>query len=429
MGSTAPKLLRELSFADVVIAGIGTIIGAGIFAVLGVAAARAGNAIWISFGIAGIAAAFTALSYAEFASMFPRAGAEFDYISEAFGRKPGFIIGCVVLFSCVIASAMVMTSCAGYAASIFGIHPVLIAYCLVPPFLFLLLRGVKDLARAVILSTFAEVGCLLCLLAVSVPFIGSQDYSAMPYGYAGVLSASATVFVAFAGFESIVKLAGETRQPERVIPRALLIALAAVTALYAVAAFGSVSVAGWEALANSQIPITFVFEKALHMNSAHIVSAVIALGIANTAVMILFAGSRVLYGMSAAGVLPAPLSELSPVWQVPSKAVLVTCLLVLPLLALGSVDFLACLTSFFLLSAYIIVNAGVIWLRIRDPRRPRPFRIPLSIRKVPVTACLGIIVSGPLLLLLPADVIVSGLICFVCIGIITLFAGRRGYLS
>jgi 2-polyprenyl-3-methyl-5-hydroxy-6-metoxy-1,4-benzoquinol methylase len=97
MGSTAPNLLRELSFADVVIAGIGTIIGAGIFAVLGVAAARAGNAIWISFCIAGIAAAFTALSYAEFASMFPRAGAEFDYISEAFGRKPGFISGLLIL--------------------------------------------------------------------------------------------------------------------------------------------------------------------------------------------------------------------------------------------------------------------------------------------------------------------------------------------
>jgi len=306
---------------------------------------------------------------------------------------------------------------------------VLIAYCLVPPFLFLLLRGVKDLARAVILTTFIEVGCLLCLFAVSVPFIGSQDYFAMPYGYAGVLSASAIVFVAFAGFESIVKLAGETRQPERVIPRALLIALAAVTVLYAAAAFGSVSVAGWEALASSQIPISLVFEKALHLDSVHTVSAVIALGIANTAVMILFAGSRVLYGMAEAGVLPAPLSELSPRWQVPSKAVVVTSLLVLPLLALGSVDFLACLTSFFLLSAYIVVSAGVIRLRIRDPLRPRPFRIPLSIRNVPVTACLGIIVSGSLLLLLPADVIGAGLICCAGIGIITLLAGRRGYLS
>lgn len=428
MGSTAQNLLRELSFADVVIAGIGTIIGAGIFAVLGVAAARAGNAIWMSFCIAGTAAAFTALSYAEFASMFPRAGAEFDYISEAFGRKAGFITGCVILFSCIMGGAMVMTSCAGYAASILGIHPVLIAYCLVPPFIFLLLRGVKDLARAVILTTFVEVGCLVCLLLVSVPFIGSQDYAAMPYGYAGVLSASATVFVAFAGFESIVKLAGETHEPERVIPRALLVALAAVTVLYAAAAFGSVSVAGWEALASSPIPISLVFEKALHLNSAYIVSAIIALGIANTAVMILFAASRVLYGMSAAGVLPASLSELSPKWQVPSKAVVVTCLLVLPLLALRSVDFLACLTSFFLLSAYIIVNAGVIRLRIRDPRRPRPFRVPLSIRNVPVTTCLGIIVSGSLFLLLPADVIVFGLTCFACIGIITLIAGRRGYL-
>jgi APA family basic amino acid/polyamine antiporter len=428
MAGTTNPLRRDLSFRDVVFAGIGGIIGAGIFALLGSAAAEAGNAVWLSFIIAGIASMFTALSYAELASMFPGPGAEFDYITESFGRRAGFVTGCVILSACIIGGAMVMTSCADYAASITGAPPAVIACLLVPVFLLLLLRGVKDVARFVIVVTAAEVGCLACLILVSLPYAGSQDYLVMPRGFGGVLSASAMVFVAYAGFESIVKFSGETRNPERAIPRALLLALLAVTALYAAAAFGSVSVAGWSALANSPTPITLVFMQALSLNSGAFISAIIVFGTANTAVMILYAASRILYGMSCAGVMPASLSVLSAEWHIPSKAVTVVCLCVLPFLAAGSMAFLAGLASFFYISAYVMVNAGVIALRLSSPSRTRPFAIPLSIRNIPVPSVLGIMVSALLIVLSPADVLSAGLACLLLIGILTLLAVRRGYL-
>lgn len=422
-------LRRELSFFSVMITSIGMIIGAGIFAVLGTVAGEAGNAAWLAFTIAGFAAALTALSYAEFASMFPRAGAEFDYITAAFGKKAGFIAGLVIVISCIIGGAMVMTSCAGYAASILCIHPAIIAFLLVVPFLFFLLRGVKDLARFVILFTVCEAGCLVLLFAISVPYTGTQDYLAMPHGFAGLMSASAMAFVAYAGFESIVKLAGETREPETVIPRALLIALAAVTALYALAAFGSASVAGWQALAGSATPVSLVFGQVLHSSSAQLVSAVIVAGTANTAVMVLFAASRVLYGMASSGVLPASLAKLSPEWQVPSTAVIVAVLGTLPFLALGNVGFLASLASFLFLAVYIIINAGIISLRITDPQRLRPFRIPFAAGRVPLTAFLGMLVSAALLLMLPAQVLAAGSASILVIGLAAWYAGRCGYLD
>lgn len=417
-------LERSLTFPQVVVAGIGMTIGAGVFAVLGVAAGDAGNAVWLAFLIAGFCAILTGLSYAELASMFPRAGAEFDYVSHAFGRRSGVIIGCVVIVACIIGSSTIIVSCASYASQVLGLSPAIIAICLLPIFLFILLREVKSLARFVIILTFVETGCLLLLTLCSVPYFGTNSAFETPYGFSGVLSSAAMVFIAFSGFEGIVKLSEETLEPEKSIPRGLFVALLFVTILYTATAYGSISVVGWEALSESATPVSFVFQHILNHNTVPAVSTAIALGTANSAIMVLYSASRVLYGMAEEGVFPKVFSDLSRKSRVPVKAIILVVACAVPFTMLGDLSSLASLTSLFFIFSYIAINLSVMKLRMKDPGRLRPFRIPVSFMRIPVTACLGLIVSILLMLLLPPGIIVFGIICLCIISGLALVAGR-----
>lgn len=421
MAASDTGLQRHLKFHHVVLAGVGMTIGAGIFAVLGVAAGRAGNAVWLSFLIAGIAAILTGLSYAELASMFPKAGAEFEYLGHAISERAGVLAGCIVIVSCTIGAAMVIASCADYAASLVGLPQYIISIIIIPLFFCILLRGVMDTARFVILLTVAEAGCLLLLVIISLPYAGSQPPFEMPMGLAGVLSASAMVFFAYAGFEGIVKLSEETFEPEQVIPRAILTVLVFVALLYAVAAYGAISVAGWAALSASSTPVTLVFEHALHMKSAAFVSAVIVLGTANSAIMVVFAASRILYSMACRGIFPRCLSSVSPAQNIPINATAAVLLCILPFSLLGNLAFLADLTSLFFLITYLVINTAVVLLRIRDPNRPRPFRIPGSVRNIPVSACLGAIISLGLIFLISPAALVIGFLLICALWLIVRF--------
>lgn len=418
-------LERSLTFPQVAVAGIGMTIGAGVFAVLGVAAGDAGNAVWFAFLIAGICAILTGLSYAELASMFPRAGAEFDYVSHAFGRRYGIIIGCVVIVACIIGSATIIVSCAGYASQVIGLPPEIIAICLLPVFLFILLREVKNLARFVIVLTIVEAGCLLLLTILSIPYFGSHSAFETPYGFDGVLTAAAMVFIAFSGFEGIVKLSEETLEPEKSIPRGLFIALVFVTVLYTATAYGAISVVGWEALSESATPVSFVFQQIFHKDTVAAVSTAIALGTANSAIMVLYAASRVLYGMAEEGVFPKAFSQLSRKSRVPIKAVILVVACAVPFTIMGDLTSLASLTSFFFIVSYIAINLGVMALRIREPERSRPFKIPLSAGKIPVTSFLGLAASVILMFLLPPDIIVFGIICLCVISGAALLSGKK----
>lgn len=421
MSQTSPSLCRNLTFAHVLIMGIGMTIGAGIFVLIGIAAGEAGDAVWISFIIAGIAALLTGLSYAELSSIFPKAGAEYEYVSDAFGRRPGIMIGCVIIVACIFAGAMMITSCADYLSSIIGVRPLILALLIVPVFLVILLRKVIDMARFVIMITFAEIGCLILLFFLSIPYGGADTAFEMPFGFTGVLSASAVVFVAYAGFEGIVKLSEETVDAERVIPRALLAALLCVSLLYSAAAYGAVSIVGWEALSVSSTPVTLAFETALHLNSANtLVSSVIVLATAVGGIMILFAGSRVLYGISSAETLSGVFSQLSPGQKIPANAVIFVVLLSLPFILLGNLNSLADITNFFFIFSFMIINLSVIALRIKNPEYVRPFRIPFSIGRVPVTSLAGAVVLSGLLSRLPAEII---FFCFSLIILIWFFSG------
>jgi APA family basic amino acid/polyamine antiporter len=406
MGTKIP-LKRELGLFEVTLSGIGIILGAGIYALIGKGAALAGNALWLSFAISAVIAVFTGLSYAELSAMFPKAGAEFEYVNHAFGVRAAFVIGWLIIFSGLIGASTVALGFAGYASALTGISPSLLSVGLIIALSLLLTRGVRLSAIFAVLFTLVEVGGLILIILLGIPSLGKVDYLEMPLGIPGVLTAASLVFFAYIGFEDVVKLAEETREPERNIPRGLLMAMGVSILLYILVSIAAVSVAGWEALAASDAPFAMVAGLALGSGASLLLSGIALFATANTVLLMLLASSRISYGMADAGHLPARLAYVHRTHGTPVRATLLVgagaCLFALA----GDIGFAAELTNFTLFLTFTVINATVILLRIRHPRLHRPFRVPGALGRVPILPVAGAVAS--VLLLARLNPVVLGL--------------------
>ena len=164
--------------------------------------------------------------------MFPRAAAEYAYVSEAFGRKAAFVVGWLILASGVLSTATVALGFGGYVAGATALPIVPAALLLIAGLSALAVLGIRETALFAIAMTLIEAGGIVFVILIGLPHLGSVDYFVMPNGFSGVFKGAALVFFAFMGFEEMVKLAEETKDPERTIPRAMLLALPVWVALY-----------------------------------------------------------------------------------------------------------------------------------------------------------------------------------------------------
>jgi APA family basic amino acid/polyamine antiporter len=409
MGTKIP-LKRELGLFEVTLSGIGIILGAGIYALIGKGAALAGNALWLSFAISAAIAVFTGLSYAELSAMFPRAGAEYEYVNRALGMQAAFVIGWLIIFSGMIGASTVALGFAGYASALTGMSPSLLPVGLIVALCLLLTRGIRISALFAVLFTLVELGGLILIILLGIPSLGEVDYLEMPLGLPGVLTAASLVFFAYIGFEDVVKLAEETREPERNIPRGLLIAMAVSILLYILVSVSAASVTGWEALAASDAPFATVAGRALGSGASLLISGIALFATANTVLLMILASSRISYGMAGAGHLPARLAQVhrtrgTPVWATLAVGA-GACLFTLA----GDIGFVAELTNFTLFLTFTVINATVILLRIRHPRFHRPFRVPGSLGRVPLLPVAGLAASAVLLGLLNPRVLGLGVV-------------------
>ncbi|MGI9254072.1 MAG: APC family permease, partial [Thermomicrobiales bacterium] len=226
-------LRRTLGLATLGFYGIGVIIGAGIYSVIGPAAGVAGDALWQAFVLAGVAAALSALSYAELAAMFPHAGAIYVYLRAAWPRLgwlPG-TAGWVLIFTSIAGTAAIARAFAGYATRFLPGPEGLIAVGFIAAVVAIALAGMAWTSRANILLTIIEIAGLIAIIAVGIaaPDFG-RALSAPPHP--GVIDAAGLVFFAFLGFESLANLAEDARDPQRDLPRAMFIAVSVTTVLY-----------------------------------------------------------------------------------------------------------------------------------------------------------------------------------------------------
>jgi len=418
-------LKRDLGLFEVTLSGVGIILGAGIYALIGKAAELAGNSVWIAFALAALIAVFTGLSYAELSSIFPRASAEYEYTNRAFGKRLAFVIGWLIIFSGVIGASTVALGFGGYFEALTGASALPSAVLLILVLSIILLWGIKISAWFAIVFTLIETVGLLIVICIGVPHLGSVDYLDMPNGLRGVFEAAALIFFAYMGFEEMVKLSEETRDPERNMPLALMAALAITILLYILVALSVVSVVPPEVLAASAAPFAEVAAEALGPEAFVVVSAIALFATANTVLLMLLAASRIAYGMAESASLPTVLGRVHPGRRTPMVAIVAVMLLSIAFLFSGDIAFVASANDFILFATFVVINASLITLRRKEPELPRPFRVPFAFGWVPVLPVLGILTCLFLIVHLDGAAILLGLGIAVVGGLIVLVRWQR----
>jgi len=402
-------LRRELGLLEVTFSGVGVILGAGIYALLGSAAGLAGNSVWLAFVISATIAGFTGLSYAELSSMYPLAAAEYEYVTHSIGARTAFVIGWLIITSGVLAATTISLGFAGYFSGLTGFPVLASAFLLIALLAALLVYGIKTTALFAIVFTLVEAAGIVFIIIIGLPYLGSVNYLEMPNGWEGLFQAATLVFFAYIGFEGIVKLSEETREPEKTIPDGLLLALVISIVLYILVSISAVSVLSWQQIAASPAPFADVAFLAFGGGSYVILALIALFATANSVLLSLLASSRIAYGMAASGSLPAILARVSPLTGTPWIAVIATAIAAMAFLSIGSIEFVANATNFTIFLTFIAINLAVILLRYRAPETKRPFRIPISVGKMPLLPLLGILLIAFLILQLEPPVILAGL--------------------
>jgi APA family basic amino acid/polyamine antiporter len=414
----APGLARTLGFGQVTASGVGIIIGAGIYVLLGAATAEAGAGVWIAFLVAGVLSALTALSYAELASMYPNAGAEYDYTRRVAPAWVAFTIGWVMILGLVIAAAAVSLGFASYLRYFFDVPQRLGAWMLLGLVAAIALAGIEQSARLTVVLSTVQVTGLLAIVAIGIPHLGDENLIAGA-STAGVVTAAALVFFAFVGFDEVITLAEETTNPARTVPRALLAALGISTVLYVGVAIAGVSVLGPTALASSEQPLADVMGAAIGSRSADVVAVVAMMATTNTTLLAITASSRLQYGMADTGALPPIFGRISG-RRAPWFAVLLSVTVAAGFVSIGDLSLVASVTDFSVYLVFIAVNVTVILLRFWQPKRRRPFAIKGTVGKIPITpvlalATIAVLVPSldPAAILLGAGVTASGVALYI----------------
>jgi basic amino acid/polyamine antiporter, APA family len=383
---------RSLGLGALTFYGVGVILGAGIYSILGEAAGVAGEALWWSFLLASLAALLTGLSYAELATMFPQAGAEYVYLRAAWPRASWLpsTLGWVLVATGIATTATVSPAFAGYAALFVQFPPWTIAVALMVAVAALSVVGVNEASWANIGFTLIEAAGLVALIVVGArdPDFG-RVFTSVPH--AGVLGGAALIFFAYLGFEEIANLAEEATEPVRDLPRAILIAVAVSTALYILVAVSSVALLEPARLAASTSPLA----DAIGIGAPQLASAlggVALFATANTALIAMMAASRLLFAMARGGDAPSVLARTLAGRKTPAAAVILVTVGALVCLPLGGVGLVGSVASLLALVTFAAVNAALMRLRFTLADQERPFLVPLPLGRVPLPTVLGLLV-------------------------------------
>jgi basic amino acid/polyamine antiporter, APA family len=443
------SLRRVLGAGDLIMLAIGAVIGAGIFGAIGTAAAGqlapdgtvirygAGPALVFSFLLLGGACALAALCYAELAAMIPQAGSAYAYTYATLGEVVAWIIGWDLILEYAVGNVAVAISWGDYfttlvrgvglslpewlttgyrtallssnpdihgllqAAPHVGGVPVLVnvpAFGIVMFITWLLLRGARESSRANNIMVIVKLVALALFIGVGMTHITPANYVPFaPNGFTGIHQGAAIVFFAYIGFDAISTAAEETRDPQRNLPIGILGGLAICTVIYVIVGAVLTGMVPYGQLANSADPLAYALQAAGFQK----VGWVVALGaaVSMTAVLLVFqfGQPRIFFSMARDGLLPEWAAKLHPRTRIPAATTLLTGVVVALAAAVGDAAETYDLTNIGTLFAFALVCVGVLVLRVTEPARPRPFRVPLVWIVAPLgaAACVFIMVGLP----------------------------------
>jgi basic amino acid/polyamine antiporter, APA family len=389
-------LRRRIGLGLLTAYGVGVMVGAGIYVLVGIVAGEAG--IWspLAFLLAGIVALPSALSYAELTSRMPEAGGEIAFVENGFQRRwLGMIVGFAIVVGGMISAAAVLRGGVGYFVTLVPVADW--AVIVLAGLALTLIAGIGVL-ESLSLAALITVVEVLGLVAVSWAGLWAEPSAEWSAGvgphWGGVLGAVALCFFAFIGFEDLENMAEEVRDPTRTLPRAILLALAITAVLYALVSFAAVRTVSPVLLGQSEQPLALVWETATG-KSAGFLSAIAVVAAINGVLAQIVMASRVLLGLGRRSVLMSPFATISRRTGTPLVGtgvvgvVVIAGALALPVAALAEA------TAAVLLAVFLLVNTALILLKLRQPEAP--FRVPLWVPVAGVILTLGalLLTSGP----------------------------------
>jgi APA family basic amino acid/polyamine antiporter len=464
LGHGEGGLKRVLGPAQLVMLGVGAIIGTGSFVLTGqAAAANAGPAIVLSMVLAGLTSVLAALCYSEFAATVPVAGSAYTYAYATLGEFIAWIIGWDLILEYALGAATVAVGWSGNlvtllhqlgwsmpaaisaapgtviqlangstATAVFNLPAVIITIAVTA----LLIIGVSESATVNAVIVVIKVGIVLVVIGAGAMFIDTANWHPFippntgtfgEYGWSGVLRGAGVIFFAYIGFDAVSTSAQEARDPQRDMPRGILGSLAVCTVLFVLVSAVMVGVVPYKQMLNEPAPLVIAIEAAAAraagtpwaplMNGLTVLLTVGALAaLSSVMVVMMLAQPRIFLAMSKDGLMPAWAGIVHPRYKTPHVSTIVTGVVVALAAGLTPIATLGTLVSIGTLMAFVIVSAGVIVLRHTRPDLPRPFRMPW----VPVLPALSALVAFLLMLGLPRATW-ERLILWMAIGIVFYF--------
>lgn len=435
-----PTLLRTIGPLQLTLYGLGSMLGAGIYGLIGKAAGQLGSAIWVAFLVSMIAALLTGLSYASIASRYPRAGGA-AYVTQRAYRKPllSYLVGLAVVCSGLTSIATQSNVVAENLKHLFGwasLPTSLLALGFLLVIAGILVRGIRESLWFNLICTGVEAAGLLLVIAVGVDHWGSVSLLELPFPGMGngalallIMQGAVLTFFSFIGFEDMLNVSEEVKNPQRNVPLALISAMVLATVIYMAVAVTAVSVVPWQDLAQAAGPLTMVIERAAPWFPAVGFTVITIFAVANTALINYLMASRLLYGMSYQGLMPKALGAVHRTRRTPHMAIAVLFVIVAALALIGNIQELASATVLLLLSVFVVVNMALVVLKLRKGEARGKFEIPLAVPIAGALICLALIVvrvqQGDIL----ATLISGGLLGLIVVLYYATGAGRSDRLQ
>lgn len=406
-------LKRQLGWFDLMMLGVGAIIGTGIFVLTSVAANKAGPGMMYSFVIAGFVCALTALIYAEIAAMVPVSGSAYTYSYAVLGELIAWIVGWSLILEYAIAAGAVAVGWSGYANGF--LHSIgaglplaltagpgdtitlpdgttghgafnLIAFLISLLVTWLLVIGTSKSAKVTSILVVIKIAALATFVVLALPAVQAANFEPMlpngwgtPLSGVGVLGASASIFFAYVGFDAVSTAAEETKNPNVNLPIGLIGSLGICTVFYLLVAYAAVGAVGAQpngALSQSKEPLAFILRELGYPLVGDMVGIAAILALPSVILMMIFGQTRILFTMARDGLMPKAFTAVHERYHTPHIVTIVTGVFVSLFAAMFPVSMLADISNSGTLFAFFIVALGVMILRVTQPNRPRPFKTP-----------------------------------------------------
>ncbi len=403
--ASEPTLRRSIGLWQMTLYGAGSMLGAGIYGLLGQVAAEMGSAIWLAFAMSMVAAGLTGLSYASLGSRYPRAGGAAYITHRAYRRTllthvVGLSVACSG-FTSIAAGARVVGENLQALPALQGLPTGTLAMLYLAVVGAIVYRGIRESMWTNVVFTLVEAAGLLFVIAVCLRFWGSanlMEFPTLPETEAGLplvflVQGVVLTFYSFLGFEDAINVAEELKNPRRDMPLGLVMALVLTVVIYMSVAVSAVSVVPWQQLAESSAPLAEVVARAAPWFPAWMFIAITIFAVGNTGLINYVTASRLLYGMARDGQLPQALSRIHPKRRTPHVAVGLIAAIIVLLILSGDISQLASATVLLLLLVFSVVNTALVVLKLRPDEPQGAFEVPIAIPALGAVVCFAMFLA------------------------------------